>query len=73
MTLHQSIIDQYIVAEEDQRLGLYLIHRDLREDFMQIDLAEAGETARQETRTSGNYCLGKVHQYCLGWLKLGRV
>lgn len=73
MNLHQSIIEQYAAAEEDQRLGLYLIHRGLREEFMKIDLAEAAEPAPQVKQTLANNCLGKFHQYCLGWLKLGRV
>ena len=73
MILNQTILEQYAAADEDQRLGLYLIHRDLRQDFMEIDLAEAAKITRRKAQTSAKSCLGNFQKYCLGWLKLGRV
>ena len=69
MSLKKEIIEQYTNADEDQRLGLYLMHRGFREDFMEIDMKEASAaapTVESSTRRKFGDC-------CLGWLRLGRA
>ena len=40
MTSKNKTLDLYLEADEDKRLGLFLIHRDLREEFAKIERAE---------------------------------
>ena len=40
MTTKNQTLDLYLAADESQRLGLFLIHRDLREEFAKIERAE---------------------------------
>jgi hypothetical protein len=52
----QSTLDQYLEAEEDQRLQLFVFHRELRGEFEKIEreemeAAEAGDS--HEERKSG--------------------
>ncbi len=70
MTHHQDIIEQYTAADEEQRIGLFLIHRGLREEFTKIDLTETVQAAAKTPAT--NRVDRRLHS-CLGWLRWGRA
>lgn len=40
MTSKNQTLELYLEADEDKRLGLFLFHRDLREEFAMIEMAE---------------------------------
>ena len=40
MNHSQTLIENYATADETQRLSMFLSHRDLRDAFMEIELAE---------------------------------
>ena len=67
MNTDHNILVQYAAAKEEERLGLYLMHRDLRQAFLQIDLAEASKAASDKKRTAVHQCFDTLHKCCLGW------
>ena len=42
----QTLIENYAVADETQRLSMFLSHRDLRDAFMEIELAELNNQSK---------------------------
>lgn len=52
MTSKNQTLELYIEADEDQRLGLFLFHRDLREEFAKIELAEVEAVADEKASNS---------------------
>ena len=73
MQREATIIDQYLAADEEQKLSMFLTHRELRDHFVKIDMAAArlghSKTAGQR-QTKPNRCgaMG-IHDVCLGWLR----
>jgi len=48
MTSKNITLDLYLEADEDKRLGLFLFHRDLRDEFTRIEMAETEAVADQK-------------------------
>jgi hypothetical protein len=68
-----TIIEQYLAADEELKLSMFLTHRELRRHFVKIDMAAARlnhskTAARQATKPSRRGAMG-FHDLCLGWLK----
>lgn len=68
-----NIVADYAAADEDLRLSMFLTHRDLRQYFTAIDMAEK---AQRETvmlkQTRGTKSTRLAHRFacnCWGWLK----
>ncbi|MBT8341935.1 MAG: hypothetical protein HKP58_20685, partial [Desulfatitalea sp.] len=72
MNQQNAIIDQYQSADDEQRLGLYLIHRELRDAFIEIDLA--GPTAALAHKPAGtDKCRRRKYRCFPGELKHSRT
>jgi hypothetical protein len=54
MTSKNQTLDLYLEADEGQRLGLFLIHRNLREEFAKIEMAETEAVEDQKRPHSIN-------------------
>ena len=73
MQTRQAIIEQYLSADEEERLAMFLSHRGCRRQFIKIDMAalKAGreqQTAVQAARRKRRRHL-EFQNACLGWLK----
>jgi len=51
MNANESVLRQFRAANADERLNLYVFHRDLREAFSQIDLECDGAWGEEEAIT----------------------
>ena len=68
-----TIIEQYLSADDELKLSMFLNHRELRHRFVKIDMAAARfghskTAAQQETKSSRRRTM-RFHDLCLGWLK----
>jgi len=43
-----DLINKYASADESERLHLFLIHREVRNDFLRIEAEELSRAARQQ-------------------------
>jgi hypothetical protein len=73
MQTQQAIIQQYIAADEEERLTMFLSYRDCRRQFIKIDMealkvAKAQKTAAQAAPQRRSRHMN-FHNVCLGWLK----
>lgn len=73
MQTRQAIIEQYLAADEEERLAMFLIHRDCRRQFVKIDMAalkavKAQQAAVQASPQKRSRHM-EFHNACLGWLK----
>ncbi len=73
MQTQQAIIEQYLAADEEERLSMFLSHRAYRRQFVKIDMAalkavKAQQTAVQAAPRKRRRRL-EFHDICLGWLK----
>lgn len=73
MQTQQAIIEQYLAADEEQRLAMFLSHRDYRRQFVKIDMeglkaGRAQENAAQAVPRPRSRHM-ELHNACLGWLK----
>lgn len=73
MQTQQAIIEQYLAADEEQRLSMFLSHRAYRDQFVKIDMAALKAVKAQQTavraaprKRSRHF---EFHNTCLGWLK----
>ncbi len=72
MQTQKTIIEQYLAADDEQRLAMFLSHRDYRRQFVKIDMTglKAGRVqtaARQEAPHRSRHA--HLHNACWGWLK----
>jgi hypothetical protein len=68
----QPLIEQYLASDEEQRLMLFLDHRDLRRQFIEIDMAALKATSGQKPATESlpRRCESTMfYDACLGWFK----
>ena len=68
----QEIVQAYQAAGESRRLHLFLSHRDLRQAFMAIDLAERPATSRASRARAGligrlRSCLLPLYLWAKPW------
>lgn len=73
MQTRQAIIEKYILADEEERLAMFLSYRDCRRQFVKIDMAalktvKAQQTAVQASPQKRSRHM-EFHNTCLGWLK----
>ena len=69
MNRMETIVDEYVEADESQRLHLFLAHRDFRDAFMEIDMADAlRKPGRTEVRNVTGWAV-RLAQYCPFWRK----
>jgi hypothetical protein len=59
-----TIIDEYVSADESGRLHLFLAHRDLRDSFIKIDLSESSQVRKASSVQSGKRWVERIFQYC---------
>jgi len=69
MTTKNKTLDHYLAADEGQRLGLFLIHRDLREEFGKIEAAEAEAVEEQKGSQSSKPGLWHLAENLLAVIK----
>lgn len=43
MELRKALLESYTAADEDQRLSMFLVHRDMRRHFIKIDMRAAAQ------------------------------
>jgi hypothetical protein len=73
MQTQQAIIEQYLAAGEEERLAMFLRHRDCRRQFVKIDMVAL--KAVRTKKTAAQAALQRrsrhmeVHNVFLGWLK----
>ena len=65
----ETIVGDYSAADDTERLYLFLAHRDLRDAFMEIQMA--GPLCRPGMGDSrkGTGWVARLTQYCQGWWK----
>jgi hypothetical protein len=73
MQTRQTIIEQYLAAGEEERLLMFLRHRECRRQFVKIDMAalkavRAKKAATQAALQRRSRHM-EVHNVFLGWLK----
>lgn len=73
MQSQQAIIEQYLTADEEERLAMFLSYRDCRRQFIKIDMealkaARAQKSATQAALQRRSRHM-EIHNICLGWLK----
>ena len=59
-----TIIDEYVSADESGRLYLFLAHRDLRDSFIKIDLSESSRVRKASSVQPGKRWVDRIFQYC---------
>jgi hypothetical protein len=68
-----TLIEQYLSADDELKLSMFLNHRELRRHFVNIDMATArigrSKTAAQQETESSRPPLMGFHGLCPGWLK----
>ena len=73
----QNILETYAAADEEQRLSMYLTHRDLRRLFHKIEMTDWAQTQTasvQQPKSSGNgHRSGFFAGAWLGWLRYCRL
>jgi hypothetical protein len=73
MQTRQAIIEQYLAADEEERLAMFLSHRDCRRQFVKIDMAALKAVKAQQTAVQAAPRKRRRHlefqSACLGWLK----
>lgn len=74
MQTHQAIIEQYLSADEEKRLAMFLRYRDCRRQFVEIDMAalKAVKTQQNAVRPAPRRRSSRHMEFrsaCLGWLK----
>ncbi len=76
MKSKNEVIKAYSRADEEQRLYLFLSHRDYRPEFMEIDLTAQGCTQVEVERPKASQRRGRSLQRaaacCWGWFGLSR-
>ncbi len=76
MKSKNAVLESYTHADEEQRLYLFLSHREYRQEFMEIDLA-AGAVAQAEVERAKvpqrrGASLRRAAACCWGWFGLSR-
>ncbi len=73
MQNRQAIIEQYLSADEEERLAMYLSYRDCRRQFVKLDMAALKAVREQQTAAQAAQRKRSRHSEfqntCLGWLK----
>lgn len=73
MQTQQAIIEQYLSADEEERLAMFLSYRDCRRQFVEIDMAALKAVRAQQpvVRAAPRKWSRRLqfHNVCLGWLK----
>lgn len=68
-----NILDTYKAADEEQRLSMFLTYRDLRDQFMEMDMAELVHLGPARSKQSQGATQPKRPRWfsggCWGWLK----
>jgi len=59
-----TIINEYVSADESGRLHLFLAHRDLRDSFIKIDLSESCQVRKAPSAQPGIRWVERIFQYC---------
>jgi hypothetical protein len=65
----KTIIENYASADEGQRLYMFLTHRDLREEFTTIDMAETNRPEKVPSKLKSEHRLNFFSGCCWGWRK----
>lgn len=69
----KEIIADYTTADEEQRLSMFLIHRDLRQQFTEIDMVDMqtrrAAVSRRSKGSGRDLRPYGVTRNCWGWLK----
>lgn len=69
----QEIIANYKSADEELRLSMFLTYRDLRPQFMEIDMAglksQVNAVSQHTGDLDGNSRPSRLALNCWGWLK----
>lgn len=73
MQTTQTILDAYKAADEERRLSMFLTYRDLRDQFLEIDMAALVHLESAQSRQSPGAIRSKGPRWfsgcCWGWLK----
>lgn len=72
MATTKNLLETYAAADEEQRLSLFLSHRDLRQQFTRIDMA-AVNNVRKAPSKQKQVLMGRRRSIsmavcCWGWL-----
>jgi hypothetical protein len=73
MQTKQTIIEQYLAADEEERLAMFLSHRECRRQFVTLEMTPLKAAKAQKSdaqvalRKRSRYM--EFHDICLGWLK----
>ena len=59
-----TIINEYVSADESGRLHLFLAHRDLRDSFIKIDLSESSQVRKSSSVQPGKGWVERIFQNC---------
>lgn len=69
----KTILDAYKAADEERRLSMFLTYRDLRDQFMEMDMAALVHLASARSKQSVGATQSKRPRWfsgcCWGWLK----
>ena len=64
-----TLIEEYISADEDRRLSMFLSCRELRNRFIEIDLSESTFTAVSRPADVTGLQLNGWRRFCPQWLR----
>ncbi|MCP4340300.1 MAG: hypothetical protein GY799_15755 [Desulfobulbaceae bacterium] len=66
MRQHGGILKEYVDADEDKRLSMFLAYRELRESFTSVEMDEIKDEPSIEKAKSAGWGLSG---FCRGWWK----
>ena len=71
-----AVLEAYAGADEEQRLYLFLSHRECRQEFMEIDLGAGpgaqAESEKPKASQRRGASLRRAAACCWGWFGVGR-
>lgn len=69
MKTFDNLLERYSDADEEQRIFMFLSHRDLRRQFTEIDMAESTRSAQRKNVFGDRRRTNRFAGCCRGWLK----
>lgn len=76
MTSKNAVLEAYARADEEQRLFLFLSHRDYRQEFMEMDLSADGLVQAAAEKSTASQPRGasfrRAAACCWSWFGVGR-
>jgi len=76
MKSNNDVLNAYASADEEERLYLFLSHRDCRQAFMEIDAAGVGDGKAKDSSSKSVFTRGtslrRAAACCWGWFGFSR-